>query len=458
MTLPEDSMPERAAVSTIELAELLEAGHAEAALAIIDRALGGAPGQIELLAQRSAVLLDMRRFDEAIAQAEAVLSRVPDQLLALNALAVSLVELNRLGDAFAVFRRAFALAPTNPRVLANYGNFLSYAGVHDVAVAAFEAAASLAPDDREIEVNRGMSLLRAGRFSSGWQAFERRRRHCDPLELEGVPVLPPLSLVPALTDRTLLIFHEQGFGDSLQFLRYVPLLAARGARVLLRMPPELRRIAASVDGCAGIVGPQERVAGVDFVLPMMSLPLVFATDAATIPGHTPYLHGNPEAIARWRAALSPLPRPWIGLVWAGSPKGGLDHRRSMPFAALTPLFDLAAGFVSLQIGTAGSQWAPPAHAATRDPTDSLKDFADTAALVAALDLVISVDTSTAHLAGALGRPVWVIDRFDSCWRWLSGRADSPWYPTLRLFRQPKPGDWTSAVAGVVAAFKEQPTV
>lgn len=443
--------------ATTELAALLEAGRGDDALAIVDQALGQTPGQVGLLAQRSAILLELRRFDEAIAEAEAVLSRVPDQLLALNALAVSLVELNRLGDAFAVFRRAFALAPTNPRVLANYGNFLSYAGVHDVAVAAFEAASSLAPDDTEIGVNRGMSLLRAARFSAGWQAFEQRRRHRDPLEVAGVPILPPLAAAPALADRTILVFHEQGFGDSLQFLRYVPLLAARGARVLLRMPPELRRIAASVEGCAGVVGPAELVAGIDFVLPMMSLPLVFATDLASIPCRIPYLHADPEVIAGWKTTLSSLPRPWIGLVWAGSPKGGLDHRRSMSFAALTPLFDLAAGFVSLQIGAAGSQWAPPAHATTLDPTHRLADFADTAALVAALDLVISVDTSTAHLAGALGRPVWVIDRFDSCWRWLSGRSDSPWYPTLRLFRQPKPGDWTSAVAGVVAALRERPT-
>ncbi len=435
---------------------LLQDGLADGALAVVEGALAHSPGQIDLLAQRAAILVELRRFDEAVSQAEAILSEVPDQLLALNALAVSFVEFNRIGDAFAVFRRAFALAPTNPRVLANYGNFLSYAGVHDVAVAAFDAASSLAPDDREIGVNRGMSLLRAGLFQAGWQAFEQRRRHRDPLELEGVAVLPPLSLAPSVAGKRIVIFHEQGFGDSLQFLRYVPLLAAQGAEVFLRMPPELHRIAATVDGCVGIVGPEGPIAAVDFVLPMMSLPLVFATDLATIPSAIPYLKADVIAVAQWREVLSSLPRPWVGLVWAGSPKGGLDHRRSLPFAAISPIFDHAAGFVNLQLGEAGRQWAPPKHTATVDPTRALTDFADTAALLEALDLVISVDTSTVHLAGALGRPVWVLDRFDSCWRWLSARSDSPWYPALRLFRQPKPGDWASVVKAAAIALREEP--
>ena len=433
---------------------LLGQGDAEGALAIVDRALAGTPGQIDLLSQRAALLVDLRRFDAAIGQAEAILAESPDQLVALNALAVSLVELNRLGEAFAVFRRAFSLAPTNPRILANYANFLSYAGVHDAAVAAYEAASSLAPDDREIGVNRGISLLRLGQFPAGWQAFEQRRRHRDPLELEGVAALPPLSSAPSLARKRIVVFHEQGFGDSLQFLRYVPLLAARGAQVFLRMPPELRRIAATVAGCAGVIGTQEPIASVDFVLPMMSLPLVFATDLATIPSEVPYLKADAVAVAGWRAVLSSLPRPWIGLVWAGSPKGGLDHRRSLPFAAMAPIFDRAAGFVNLQLGEAGRQWIPPKHAATFDPTAALTDFADTAALLEVLDLVISVDTSTVHMAGALGRPVWVLDRFDSCWRWLSARDDSPWYPSLRLFRQPRHGDWPAVVAAATAALRQ----
>lgn len=448
------SGPPSHAETLAEVIALVEDGSADHALALLDRALALSPGETDLLVQRAAILVELRRFDDAIVAAEAVLSREPDQLTALNALAVSLVEQNRPGDAFAVFRRAFALAPTNPRVLANYGNFLSYAGVHDVAIAAFEAAASLAPEDPEIGVNRGMVLLRAGAFAGGWDGFEQRRRVRDPLELDGVAILPPLSSIPSLDGKTIVIFHEQGFGDSLQFLRYVPLLAAYGARVFLRMPPELRRIAASVEGCAGVVGPEDPVPGVDFVLPMMSLARVFATDLDTIPAHLPYLTADPAASARWQAALSALPRPRIGLVWAGSPRGGLDHRRSMPFTALRPVFDVGAGFVNLQIGPAAAQWAPPVGAAALDPTRALADFADTAALVAVLDLVISVDTSMVHLAGALGRPVWVIDRFDSCWRWLSGRTDSPWYPSLRLFRQPKPGDWASPVDAVLATLRE----
>ena len=442
---------------TPELDALTRDGRADEALALLDQALAQDPANIPLQAQRSAVLIELRRFDEAMVLAEEILQQQPDQLQAMNSLAVVLVEQNRLGDAFALFRRAFALHPTNARLLANYGNFLSYAGVHEAAIAAFTAAVSIAPQDREIGVNHGMCLLRAGNFDDGWAAFEQRRRHQDPLELAGTPPLPPLSTSPNLDGRNVLVFHEQGLGDSLQFIRYVPLLAARGATVLLRMPPPLTRIAGSVAGCACVVGEDDSVPDAEYVVPMMSLPRLFEANLATIPAAIPYLHADPADLAYWREAVSSLPRPRIGLVWAGSPKGGLDHRRSIGFEMLAPIFELPAGFVSLQLGEAGRQWAPPRHAAALDPTAQLRDFADTAALICSLDLVISVDTSTAHMAGALGCPVFVLDRFDSCWRWLSGRSDSPWYPSLRLFRQPKPGDWAGAIAGAVAAFKSAPS-
>jgi Flp pilus assembly protein TadD len=423
----------------------------EAALAVLESALAQRPDDLDLAGLRAAILIELRRFEAAAAAAEAILATAPDHIRALNTLAVVLVEFNRLGDAFAVFRRAFALAPTNAELIANYGSFLSYAGAHDAAIAAYGAAVAIRPDDPEIAVNRGMTLLRAGHLEEGWRAFEHRRRQRDPAELAGTPPLPELATGIDLSGKAILVFHEQGFGDTLQFIRYAPMLADRGARVILRMPPALARIAARADPRIVVIGSDAAAPPVDFVAPMISLPRIFGTVLETIPAAVPYLSADPAEQARWAERLAILPRPRIGLVWAGSPVGGLDHRRSLPFEIVLPLFDLPGSFVSLQKGPAGDAWAPPPGVASLDPTAELDDFADTAAVVANLDLVIAVDTSTAHLAGALARPVWVLDRFDNCWRWLSARADSPWYPSLSLFRQPKPGDWAGAVAAARAA-------
>ena len=216
--------------------------------------------------------------------------------------------------------------------------------------------------------------------------------------------------------------------------------------MLVRVPLALMRLTAAVPGVQAVVGDGEDTGPLDFQVPLMSLPLLFGTDLDSIPAATPYLTADPIAGAAWAERLAGLPRPWVGLVWAGSPTGGLDHRRSMRFAELAPILAVPAGFVSVQLGSAAAQWAPPAGVAALDAAPWLHDFADTAALMSQLDLLITVDTSVAHLAAGLGRPVWLLDRFSSCWRWLTGRTDSPWYPTLRLLRQPAPSQWSAPVA------------
>jgi tetratricopeptide (TPR) repeat protein len=403
----------------------------------------------EKLRRADAALAEMR-WAEAVELYGAELVRKPDRPAILNNLGIALTELNRMAEAMAMFRKAFSIAPTDPMVVANYGNFLSYLGIDDVAVAAYEAALSLAPDHKDIAGNYSMVLLRAGRLAEGWRAFERRTRHTDPSEAAGIPLLDDLD---GIAGKTVLVFHEQGFGDSLMMLRFVPHLAARGARVILRMPPELMRLAGTVAGVAQVVGEFEEPPPIDVVSPMMSLPRLLGITLETIPAKMPYVMAETAERAAWRRALGSLPGPRIGLVWAGSPRGGLDRRRSMTFQHLRPLFDLPASFVSLQKGPAGADWAPLGPAAALDPTDRLSDFAATAALVAELDLVIAVDTSTAHLAGSLGVPVWLLNRYDTCWRWQSRRIDSPWYPSLRLFRQPKPGDWEGTVAAATETLK-----
>lgn len=387
----------------------------------------------------------LRRFDLALPAYDAALRLAPDRFDIMSNLGSALVELDRFGDALALFRRAHALAPRNARIVANIANLLDFAGALDDAILAYQTAHTLAPDDAEIGRNRAMALLRAGRLAEGWPLFEHRRRAIDPAEA----TVPRLGDLTGLAGKRVLLFHEQGFGDTLQMLRYASLLAGLGADVLVRVPPPLARLAAAVPGVRAVVGEGEAAGALDYQAPLMSLPLIFGTDLGSIPGTVPYLAADPAASAVWGERLARLPRPWVGLVWAGSPLGGLDHRRSMRFADMAPILTAPAGFISLQIGPGAADWAPPAGAATLDATPWIGDFADTAALIDRLDLLITVDTSVAHLAGGLGRPVWVLDRFSSCWRWLTGRTDSPWYPTLKLLRQPAPGQWQQPVAEAV---------
>jgi len=432
-------------------AALLMLDRPDDALASVDAARA-AGDSVDLMTLAGRILAKLERYEESAALQEQALALAPERPDVITNLGVALFELDRFGPALELFRKAFRLAPQDARVVANLGNFLDFAGTLDLSLAAYEAAASLSPHDREIRSNHGMALLRAGRFEQGWPLFESRRRQRDPAEEAGIPLLPaPLDGLD-LHGKRVLLFHEQGFGDSLQFLRYVPLLAGRGATVLLRMPPALKRLAESVAGAAEVTSGYGVPPGLDYVSPLMSLARCFGTVPETIPADIPYLHPPAASLERGRAAVADLPHPRIGLVWAGSPRGGLDRRRSLPFERILPLMARPAGFVSLQLGPAGAQWAPPPGCAAIDPTGSLVDFAETAGLVEALDLVITVDTSVAHVAGALGTPVWVMSRFSACWRWLMQREDSPWYPSMRVFRQAYPGDWAELVGRVGAAL------
>ncbi|HEV2677817.1 MAG TPA: glycosyltransferase [Aliidongia sp.] len=408
------------------------------------RRLGDPSQDVEALALAGLAWTGLRQFDRAAACYGAALRLAPDRFDLMSNLGSVLVDLDRFGEALALFQQARAVAPRNARVIANLANLLDFAGALDDALVAHAAARALDPADGEIARNQAMTLLRAGRLAEGWPLFEHRRRAVDPTEAT-VPRLPPLAGAPSLMGRRILLFHEQGFGDTLQMLRYVPLLAASGATLVLRIPPPLSRLAAGMAGVAAVIDIDEAPGPLDYQAPLMSLPLLFATTLDDIPA-TPYLRADPVDAAPWGERLAGLPHPRVGLVWAGSPEGGLDHRRSMPFADLAPLFAVPAGFVSLQIGPAAADWAPPDGAAALNAAPWLHDFADTAALLSRLDLLITVDTSAAHLGGALGRPVWMISRFSACWRWLTLRGDSPWYPTLRVLRQPYPGRWEPPIA------------
>jgi Flp pilus assembly protein TadD len=378
----------------------------------------------------------------------------PDYANAAMNLGIALQGLNRLDAAESCYREALALGAAPGQVLNNLGLLLYEQGRPAEAEQACREALAHAPEQPAARVNLAMALLLRGAFEEGWRAFEGRWQ-VPPMTAMARPfVQPQWRTGMPLEGTTVLLHAEQGFGDTLQFCRYAPLLAAAGARVLLEAPPALCRLLRSLPGVSQVIAAGAPLPAFDLHCPLMSLPGGFGTTLDTIPAAVPYLRADPAEVAAWCAILADLPGRRIGLVWAGSSRSeqpqavAVDRRRSMPLAALAPLAEVAGcSFVSLQLGPPAGQ-SPPPGMVLHDHTARLRDFADTAALVTALDLVIAVDTAVAHLAGALGRPVWLLNRFDTCWRWLEGRDDSPWYPTLRQFRQPVAGDWASPVGQV----------
>ncbi len=394
-------------------------------------------------------------------------------------LAAILVELDRGDEALAIARALVAQSPGTARHWSNLGATLRRLGRTAEARPAFARAVALAPAEPQIRLNHATALLQAGRLAEGWRDYEARLALPGHTRLPAGRLLPDLaSLHPdALRGRTILCTHEEGFGDTLQFARYLPMLAARGARVVALVPKPLLRLlrTLSVPGPVHAPGPaadpglaievaEQNAAPpppYDWHCPMLSLPRAFRTTLGTIPCPGPYLH--PPAATRPAATRPAAPRSAapgsslrIGLAWAGQSRpwqpgiAAIDRRRSLPLAALAPLAAIPGiELVALQKGPAAAE-ARTAPFALEDAVAAARDFADTAAVVAGLDAVVCVDSAVAHLAGALGRPVLLLDRFDPCWRWLDGRDDSPWYPRLRILRQDRPGEWAAPVARAAA--------
>ncbi|MGQ9370228.1 tetratricopeptide repeat protein [Azospirillum sp. ST 5-10] len=413
---------------------------------------------------RACALLERGRLDVAARSLRRSVAACPDAADSHANLAYlgRLEARDRPGHAAAeaLCRRALRLNPRHPVALNNLGIIALDLGRLAEAETAFRAVLEVRPDDADAHFNLSLVLLKSGRLAEGWEEYEWRWR----TRQLAAPTLgrPPWQGEdPA--GRTILLHAEQGHGDTLHFVRYAPLLAARGARVVLLVQPALKRLVARLPGLAAVCGAGETLPAFDRHAPLMSLPRLFGTTLDSIPAACPYLSAPAEAVARWEGRLPQDGRVRVGLVWSGDPRPGVvranltDRRRSVPLDAFAPFARIpGVRFVSLQKGAAAAQAkTPPPGMDLVDWMDEAGDFADTAGLVERLDLVITVDTSVAHLAGGLGKPVWVLSRFDSCWRWLEGREDSPWYPTLRFFRQPAPGDWDGLferVAGELAAL------
>jgi tetratricopeptide (TPR) repeat protein len=396
------------------------------------------------------------------AEAETILAEGPDTAARHHLTGLAQAETNQFPAAIASFERAVALDPDAAPSWSNLGMVRKIEGQFADAVAAHDHAVRLEPDNHRFRVNRAVALLKMGDWTPAWVDYESR------LQLTEAPPIDPLKLLPSLRPGqrldgvTIVALHEDGFGDTLQFLRYLPLLAERGARVVACVPPALARVMQHVPGVAAVLTDLRHLPPHDFVCPMFSLPRVFATTVDVVPP-VPAFRLDPALVRRWADRLSAqgLPKQGVraGLVWAGQARpslpgfGTLDRRRSAGLTVFKPLFDVPdVGFVSLQAGPAARQSRLPGMALL-DPMPEVADFADTAAIIAGLDVVISVDTSVVHLAGLVGKTVFLLDRYDGCWRWLSARRDSPWYPNLTIFRQHRPGDWSVALTEVAAALR-----
>jgi len=398
------------------------------------------------------------KYDMALRDYNTALSLRPDYPEALNNRGNVLKEQQRPDEAMADYNRALALRPNYPEAYNNRGVVFADLGHRDEALRDYAQAIALKPDYAEAHFNRALCLLQLGEFAAGWPGYEWRWRNAN-LRMPPRPFVQPQwqGGEGDLTGRTLLLHSEQGLGDTIQFCRYIPLVAARGARVVLEVDRSLIPLLAGLDGVAEMVPRGERLPDFDLHCPLLSLPLAFGTTLDSIPAAPAYLAVDPARVDRWRSRLGPTSRPRIGLVWSGNSNHRNDACRSLPLSAVTALMGERFEFLCLQKDIRDTELVEAAETSgLRLFCDEIHDFADTAALCALVDLVISVDTSVAHLAGALGRPVWVALPYNSDWRWLRDRSDSPWYPSLRLYRQSlaegKRGDWGPVLAALRAAL------
>lgn len=445
--------PQRADACTNRGIALRRLGRHAEALASFERTATLQPRQASAHNNLGSALGDLGRHAEALASFERALALDPGYAEAWNNRALVLGDVERYADALTGFDRALALRPEYAEAWYNRGNALRELHRYADAIASFERAIALKPDYADAHWNLADVHLLLGDFARGWSEFEWRWKLARNDRAQR-DFAPPLWLGDTpLQGRTILLHAELGLGDTLLFCRYAADVAALGGRVVLEVQPPLVRLLEGMEGVAEIVPRGAPLPAFDCHCPLMSLPLAFRIDPGTVPARVPYVRSDPVLVAQWRERLGPKAGPRIGVVWSGSVALKNDQR-SMTLAEMLPLVGGNAHWVSLQKEMrADERAAVAARPELRHFGDELRDFADTAALVELMDLVVTIDTSVANLAGAMGKDVWILlPANPHDWRWMLEREDSPWYPTARLFRQRLQGDWTGVVRRVGEAL------
>jgi Flp pilus assembly protein TadD len=438
-----------------------QTGHPDDEMQLLRRSIELNPNDATTRQDMGEALAARGMLAEAEQHYRAAATLNPDSPAIINDLSVVCHKQRRYAQALELVEQAIRLQPDLPQAHSNRGMSLTDLGRLDDAVRAFDESLRLRPDHTPTLLGKTRALFMAGQLLEAFTLYETRFRN-------------PEVFYPKLTEprwdgsdpagRTILVVAEQGVGDTIQFVRYLPLLAARGANVILLCLPSCKTLSETIPGGIRVIASGEARPAFDAHVPVLSLPRIFGTTLQTIPAEVPYLAADSQRVARWRERIGgDGGRLKIGLAWAGSPSHTSDRFRSMPLAQFAPLASVKdVAWFSLQKGPGAEQLANlPPDMTIVDLASDFTDYADTAAAVAALDLVITVDTSVAHVAGALARPVWTLLSYEGEWRWLSrDRTDTPWYPTMRLFRQPEPGDWAAPVetiARALASIRPQPS-
>ena len=434
--------PDAAAAHGNRGAALQKLGRLDEALLAYQQALLLTPDDLDTRVNRACTLLELRRFEEARSGFEAVLAITPDHAEALNHLGRTLFEVARHEEALLCLERALELRPGHVAALFNRANALQFLNRIAAAQDGYAQLLAIAPGHVDANLNAGVCRLLGGDLEQGWKAYEWRWHKPGFRDLAAQWAAPLWLGAESLQGKRILIYAEQGLGDTLQFCRYARLLTERGATVLMLVQAPLKRLLAGLPGTAQVLSEGDAVPAVDYRCPMMSLPLALGTTAASIPAWPAYLASAPGLRAQWAQRLGAHERARVGVVWAGNASHASDAQRSIPLREFAALLAAPVDFVALQKEIRVlDALVLRQHRQVLQAGALLGDFADTAGLVDNLDLVICVDTSVAHLAAAMGKPVWLLLPFAPDWRWMLEREDSPWYPSVRLFRQQVAGDW-----------------
>ena len=424
--------------------------HAEA-VPVLEEVVRKHPDFLEARTNLSNALLGCKRLTEAEAVAREALGRFPHAVDALGCLGMALSTQDKLVEALSVFRQAAGVV-ANPMTLGNLAMALHDCGHLEETLEEIERALKMAPGNADLYMHKSLTLLEMGRFDEGWSFYEHRFETGQAKEQHVLSMPVPSWRGEDLKGGTLLLRAEQGLGDTIQFLRYVPMAAKRAGKVVLEIPAPLRRLVENYPGVDQLFDPGGTVV-YQAQCPLLSLPRAFGTNLENIPAKVPYLKPPKAARTAWKQRLGPKKGRRIAFTWAGNPIHPKDFRRSLDFGLLAPWWEIPGiSWYSVQLGERVADLKQAPAGRITDLSPHLTDMAETAAAFELMDLIIAPDTSVAHLAGALGRPVWVLIPSSPDWRWMRGRDDSPWYPSMRLFRQESHGDWPGVIERVVRAL------